>query len=455
MKRFELLSVSPKKGLYFKAGDKWTVKTSSGIKDDTIKVAKGLYKLGYKNGKVIFTVLNNSYDFLIIDFASCLVGAVLSSAFINDEDISEQIEKVKPDVLIVAHSNETVTASGGVAAGAADGAVGAADGASGADKATYFTNENCMEYFVEQGKDVSDEELFDNFKAKSSYDTSIILNTTGTTGAKKGVRISDDALISSAKTIYNAFSKYIDDPKTKIGFLLPLTHIFNRSILYAAFFGNCKNTLIDLTSENFFDDLNSSDCSIIPYFSETFESTYNTLLNQKMHFPKGKLKDFALKMLPEIYQSNKLHNKALRLILNPLRSFVDKKFYSQIRKFYGQKLEFFIAGGAKLDPKVQNFYNFIGLRIYEGYGSTELIGPISCNLPGNNKNKTVGKPFQGIDAKISPNGELLISKEHIFDGYVEENAVQTNRGVIGYFATGDLATIDEDGYITILGRLKK
>ncbi|PJD97652.1 MAG: long-chain fatty acid--CoA ligase [Parachlamydia sp.] len=140
---------------------------------------------------------------------------------------------------------------------------------------------------------------------------------------------------------------------------------------------------------------------------------------------------------------------------NLLLPLADTLVFSRFREAMGGKLRLVISGGAHLNPELYRFFLEIGFPLYEGYGLTE-VSTVACNRPNRIKIGTVGLPFQGITTSLSPEGELLVKGDLVMRGYhknPEATAAAFTRE--GWLRTGDKATIDADGFVTILGRLKE
>ena len=133
-----------------------------------------------------------------------------------------------------------------------------------------------------------------------------------------------------------------------------------------------------------------------------------------------------------------------------------KLAFKGIHKKYGGKFKGFLSGGAPLDVEVGKFFNNIGLKIYEGYGLSEASPVVTMNTDKNYRLGSVGKPIHNVQAKTDPEtGELLVKGENIMKGYF--NQPELTSSVItedGWLRTGDIATIDKDGFVWITGRIK-
>ena len=121
----------------------------------------------------------------------------------------------------------------------------------------------------------------------------------------------------------------------------------------------------------------------------------------------------------------------------------------------GGKVTHAVSGGSALGERLGHFFNGIGLTVLEGYGSTETTAPVTVNTPEKIKIGTVGRPLPGNEIKLGEDGEILAKGVCVFEGYYNREDLTEDTFVDGWFATGDLGTIDEDGFLTITGRKKE
>ncbi|HHW84377.1 MAG TPA: long-chain fatty acid--CoA ligase, partial [Actinomycetales bacterium] len=133
----------------------------------------------------------------------------------------------------------------------------------------------------------------------------------------------------------------------------------------------------------------------------------------------------------------------------------DKLVFSKLRALLGGRLEWTISGGAPLGERLGNFYQGIGLNMLEGYGLTETTAPTNVNLPRKARMGTVGPPLPGTEIKIADDGEILTRGIGVFEGYHNNPDATAEAIKDGWFHTGDVGSMDADGYLTITGRKKE
>ena len=127
----------------------------------------------------------------------------------------------------------------------------------------------------------------------------------------------------------------------------------------------------------------------------------------------------------------------------------------KVRQRFGGRLAYFVSGGAPLNPDVGSFFLSLGVNILQGYGQTEASPLISANRPGQIRIETVGPAVDGVEVKLADDGELLARGACLMKGYWRNEAATAEAIIDGWLHTGDLARIDPDGFVTIIGRKKE
>jgi len=134
----------------------------------------------------------------------------------------------------------------------------------------------------------------------------------------------------------------------------------------------------------------------------------------------------------------------------------DRLVLSKLKAAMGGRVEYAVSGSAPLSTRLGHFYRSMGIRILEGYGLTETTAPATINLTDKFKIGTVGPALPGVGIRIDENGEVQVKGINVFDGYWKnKEATKETFTKDGWFRTGDLGVIDEDGYLSIIGRKKE
>jgi len=283
------------------------------------------------------------------------------------------------------------------------------------------------------------------FRIKAD-DIATIVYTSGTSGTPKGVELTHKNLISQ---IHATAQNYHFDPRTDVAFsFLPLAHIFERMVMH--FYLSRELTVY------FSDDVKNVGV-LLKEINPTVMTVVPRLL-EKVFF-KMKLKAMEGSFIKKALVKYAFHRAVTKDPYAP-KSIVDKILdvivYKKLRLALGSRMRMMISGGAALPDALYKFYLNIGTPIYQGYGQTETSPVIASNTPNDNKIGTVGKPFPHVQVMLSPEHELLVKGPNVMRGY--HNNPKATAEVIdkdGWLHTGDLASIDDEKYISIIGRTKE
>ncbi len=279
-----------------------------------------------------------------------------------------------------------------------------------------------------------------------------IVYTSGTTGPPKG------CLISHGN--YRAMLDMADEvdilgPGEKTYLYLPLAHVFALLLQYGVVdVGGCiaywegdttriVPNLAEVRPENF------------PSVPRIFEKVHDMAkAGAAEGGAKGAIFNWALGVGAE-YNGAIAEGRSPGLLTKLQHGLADKLVLSTIREIFGGNVELALTGAAPIDPEIITFFHAAGVPVYEAWGMTETSTGGTTNLPGASKVGTVGRALPGVELKLSDEGELLVKGPNVFKGYYknEEATRETIRD--GWLHTGDIATIDEDGYVAITGRIKE
>ncbi len=275
-------------------------------------------------------------------------------------------------------------------------------------------------------------------------DTAVIFYTSGTTGRPKGVMLTFDNLNSQLESLGR-----IPDITKNDRFLsiLPLSHAFEMmgGLLYLLSLGSTvvyartvyPQELLKLMKQH-----KTTAMVGVPLFFHVLRTRIETQLAGK-----GKLAQSWFKSTSAL--ACKIPSSAVR-----------RRLFFPIMKNFGGSLRLFVSGGAPLDPETGEFFNLLGVDMIEGYGLTETSPVISVNVPKTNRIGSVGKPLHGVEVRVdltegNDEGEILSRGRNVMKGYYRDE--ESTRDVIddeGWFRTGDLGRLDDDGFLHITGRLK-
>ena len=269
-------------------------------------------------------------------------------------------------------------------------------------------------------------------------ETALIVYTSGTTGNPKGVMISFGNIYSQFKDFEKIFKL---SSKNSLLSILPINHLLELTDGFFTMLSmGAKVTYIrNLTPKELTLTMKEKEITnmiVVPLVAKMLKNS----IEKQIH----KLPEKAQKLFNVMYKLAKYFPVSVRRIM-----------FKQIIDELGGKFECFISGGAPLEDSVAEFFNRIGIPVFQGYGLTETSPTISTNYYGKNKIGTVGRPLPSVNVKVSESGELLVSGQNVMQGYwgkpeMTAEVIDEN----GWFHTGDIGEIDKDGFIKITGRIK-
>ena len=280
-----------------------------------------------------------------------------------------------------------------------------------------------------------------------------IIYTSGTTGFPKGVMLSHRNMLSNVHDAPQILPLGADDVSLSF---LPLSHGFERTTgLYTplsvggsiAYGGGTVSLLRDLA------EVRPTLLCCVP---RVLELVYRRVLGERESagFAKRQLLDWAL-ALGRSVGTRRVEERAIPPLHQLQLQLIDRLVFQKLRHTLGGRIRFLVSGGAPLNAEIARFFYGIGLTVYEGYGLTEAGPVISCNRPGQTRLGTVGVALPQVEVKIDTDGEICARGPNIMDGYYqrpEDTAAVLDAD--GWLHTGDVGTIDSDGFITITDRKK-
>ncbi len=283
-------------------------------------------------------------------------------------------------------------------------------------------------------------------------DLASIVYTSGTTGKPKGVMLSHKNMLHNA---YAGMRSVQLLPTDSMLSFLPLSHTFERTIGYYAGMLSGVRTFYNRSIPELVDDLLIAKPTVMIAVPRIFERVNNKIYQGVSESSKLKKALFHLALDAGWHKFEYDQGRASwhpKLLIQPvLDTLVGKK----IRAKLGGNLRFAVVGGAPLSPSVAKTFISLGVLLLQGYGLTESSPVISVNTLEKNKPDTIGLPLRGVEVAIGDDSELLVSGDNVMQGYWKN--VKSSREVLtadGWLHTGDQASIDEQGFIRIVGRLK-
>lgn len=282
-----------------------------------------------------------------------------------------------------------------------------------------------------------------------------IIYTSGTTGLPKGVMLDQASMLSNAVTGLKKLEG-LDSHEVFLSFL-PLSHVLERTAGYhAALLSGCHIAFaesVDKVVENILDFRPSIMVSVPRLFEKIYSRIYENV-HQSSRFKRW-LFHRAVERGQDYMMRRYIEPKQIGILLRLEHKLLDRLVFSKIRARFGGNLRYFISGGAPLDKTINQFMWTIGIPTFEGYGLTETSPALTLNAPWHVRFGSVGTLLEGTEAKLADDGELLVRGPQLMKGYYRDDEATREAFVDGWFKTGDIARIDEDGYIFIVDRKKE
>ena len=281
-------------------------------------------------------------------------------------------------------------------------------------------------------------------------DLATIIYTSGTTGEPKGVMLTHDSFISNVLSITGGLPINAHDIALSV---LPLSHIFERTGFYI-FCYNGVSVYYCGSFDQVGEHLREVRPTIMTAVPRLFEKVYHRIVKKGMS-AKGWRREVFSRALAVGQRYAELRDKGRRVppLLALQQKLADRLVFSKWREGVGGRLRYFVSGGAPLSPALSYAFLAAGIPVLQGYGATETC-IVSANRPDNNLVGSVGQPFSGIELAIAADGEIIIRGPNVMLGYYghPEATVQVLKD--GWFATGDVGHLDDQGRLYITDRKK-
>jgi long-chain acyl-CoA synthetase len=409
---------------------------------DVKALAKGLIASGVGAGDRVGIMSRTRYEWALVDFAIWFAGGV--SVPIYETSSPSQVAWNLGDSGAVAafgeaahHENvirQAVTAEGLTAL-----------------QHVWQLEGGGLDALREAGSGVSDDDLETRRTSAKLADIATIIYTSGTTGRPKGCELTHGNFVELSDNALAIIGEIVHENAKTIMFL-PLAHVFARFISVLAM---AAGTTVAHTPDikNLLSDLQSYEPTFILAVPRVFEKVYNSALTKAEDGGKGAIFHKAADTAIAFSKARQAGHVGLGLKLR--HALFDKLVYGKLRAAMGGHVAHAVSGGGPLGERLGHFFQGIGLQVLEGYGLTETTAPISVNTPSRIKIGSVGKPLPGNAVRIAEDGEILAKGVCVMSGYYKREDLTAETFFDGWFRTGDIGRLDDDGFLWITGRKKE
>ncbi|WP_137656344.1 AMP-dependent synthetase/ligase [Bifidobacterium moukalabense] len=422
---------------------RWANVTTGDFHRAVVAAAKGLIAFGIERGDAVTIFSATRYEWGVLDFALAAIGAV--SVPIYDTDSATQAERILNDSgvkLAIADNHERFDRLDSVI-----------DHCPSLEH-ILMLDANAMGALEGMGVAVSDEELSARVSMVKADDLATIVYTSGSTGAPKGAELSHRNFVAITRAASMALHEMITDDHPRLLLFLPLAHCFARFIQYCSIASDDGVVGYLPDTKTLLPDVRSFEPTYLLGVPRVFEKVYNAASRKAGTGWKGRLFFKAAEAARDWSRMEQGGEKPTMKQTAQHLSY-EASVYRTVRGALGPKIRYVACGGAPLDASLAHFFAGIGLPMIQGYGMTETAAPFAATRVTDNVIGTVGQPAPGSSVRISTDGELQVKGPNVFLGY--HNLPDRTAEVFtedGWLCTGDLASIDDEGRITITGRKK-
>ena len=421
----------------------WIPLTAREFDAEVVAVAKGLVARGVQPGDRVGIMSRTRYEWSLLDWAIWAAGAVPVPLY--ETSSAEQVLWILTDAdvsLLVVESAAHAAVVDEVRADTPH------------LRELLVIDDGAIDTLVTGGAGVGDDEIARRRALASLTDVATIIYTSGTTGRPKGVELTHgnfyELTVNAVADLHEVFS----EPGARTLLFMPLAHVFARFIEVlcipaGAVLGHSPSTV------TLIEDLGTFRPTFILAVPRVFEKVYNSAEQKAAAAGKGSIFQRAAKT--SIVYSRALDNpRGPSPWLRLQHKVADVLVLHKLRNALGGQARWAVSGGAPLGERLGHFYRGLGLNVLEGYGLTETTAPATVNRPGRGtKIGTVGLPLPGSGVRIAADGEVELQGVQVFRGYHNNDAATAESVHDGWFRTGDLGSLDDDGYLRITGRKKE
>ncbi|HEY4624749.1 MAG TPA: long-chain fatty acid--CoA ligase, partial [Blastococcus sp.] len=428
-------------GLRVRRDGQWRDVTYKEFGQQVAGVAKGLVAAGVQPGDRVALQARTRYEWTVCDFAIWTAGGVVVPIY--ETSSADQVAWILSDseaTVVIVEREEHAEAVDSVRDQAPD------------LKAVYVLDDDAVGQLTEAGRNVPDSELAARRATLTADSLATLIYTSGTTGRPKGCELTHRNFLFEVGNGMTLLGRFLNVQGSLLLFI-PLAHVLARVLQVGAF---KTRTVIGHTPDvkNLVEDLGEFTPTFVLAVPRVFEKVFNSAKGKAEADGKGKIFDRAAQVAIEWSRAQDTGGPGLAL--RAQHALFDKLVYGKLRAALGGRCMGAVSGGAPLGERLGHFFRGIGVVVYEGYGLTETTAAAAVNHDGALRIGTVGQPLPGVSAAIADDGEILLRGGVVMRGYWKnEEATKEAIDSEGWFHTGDLGRLDDEGFLHITGRKKE
>lgn len=421
-------------------GQGWEEVTATALASQIIDLARGFIGMGLNPGDCIGIMAGTSYDWVLMDYAGQTAG--LTVVPIYETDAASQVDWILEDTGARLVLTDTATQRRLVESTGRK-----------VDCGVMALEDGALDQIRMKGAAISKQEVKNRLDSLNLDSLLSVVYTSGTTGKPKGVELTQRNFCYMSLMIGEALPEIIDNKKTRLLLFLPLAHVFARFSCFTVLSGRGMLACVP-SVKTLMGDLQSFKPSVLIVVPRVLEKIYTAAQVKAGKGLRHTIFSWAAKQAIQ-YSSALDSPQGIGWSLKRKHRVAGRLVFSKIMDILGKDCHYVVSGGAPLGARLGHFYRGIGLNVIEGWGLTETAGPATGNVTGV-KISTVGRPLPGVEIKLDDDGEIFVRSDLVMRGY-RHNDVATSEVLDqdGWFRTGDLGEIDNEGYLSITGRKKE
>ncbi|MEV8598563.1 long-chain fatty acid--CoA ligase [Streptomyces griseoviridis] len=431
---------------------RWRDVTAAEFRDEVLALAKGMLAQGVRFGDRVAIMSRTRYEWTLFDYALWTIGAQVVPVYPTSsaEQCFWMLYDAECTAAIVEHEDHAMT-------------IATVIDRLPRLRRLWQLDTGAVRELYDAGASLDDEVVHRHRQAVTPDSTATVIYTSGTTGRPKGCVITHGSFMWEADTVIEGWetvfhSRKGDEASTLL--FLPLAHVFGRMVQVAAIRGGVRfGHQPQLNAAALLPDLAAFRPTFILAVPYIFEKVFNSA--RRKAEKDGKAGPFERAVDIAVKYADAMEARAWGLGPGPsagLRmqhQLFDKLVYAKVRAAMGGRIRNAMSGGSAMDRRLGLFFAGAGVQIYEGYGLTESTAAATANPPERTRYGTVGQPIPGVTVHIADDGEIWLNGPNVFQGYLNNQKATDGTLHDGWLATGDLGSLDEDGYLTITGRKKE
>ena len=429
-----------------KAGDAWVDVDSAELRTTAREIGRGLMALGVERGDRVAILSNTRAEWTYADVGAVCAGAVVAPVyqtnspgecqyvlehsgarvlFCEDREQLDKIAQIRSQLPDLEHVVAFEDAEGDTLS---------------------------LDALRERGREVGEDKLDERIGSLSADDLLTIVYTSGTTGPPKGCMLTHGNVRADIEMVLDRIDVDADDT---FYVFLPLAHVLTRIVQILALCRGATLAFWQGDPKRIVEEVSEVQPTILPSVPRIFEKIHTVATTQAHEAGgvKAKLFDWAVGVGRKVHDAE-YHGRSVNPVLRGQHALADKLVLSRIRALFGGQLRLALTGAAPIDPEILEFFGGAGVFLREGYGMTETTACATLNALDDFKPGTVGKPLDGCEVRVAEDGELLMRGPNIFTGYYRNEEATAETLPDGWLHSGDLAEIDDDGFVKITGRKK-